>query len=613
MSIDTKKILNLKLFFILNLFITTLIYLLFLTFNKNLDFITTLFDIAATISTATTLYLIIYIIFGLFFRYERVVKIVLSILFFMINFTLVSDFIIYKTWKFHINAMVINIITSPSSWDSLYISRGSIFMIVSIVVSLIFLEIFIFKVSNKISQIRLKKINRLFNRLIFPFLLLIIVVEKLSFGMADFYNNRKILESVSPIPLYQPLTFIRFVERHFGLKSTPKDSVQNIIDTNSKVKYPLHPIVIDKDAKTPNIFIFMFDAARARDINKVITPNIEKLKKDAIVFTNHISGGDATRFGIFSFFYGLNATYWFNFLHAQKEPVLFDILKKRGYQIKIVSSTSTKWPEFRQSVYCGIKDCISDDFKGSPYQKDLQSSKTFQRWIDKCDTKKPIFSFVFLDAPHGYSYPKEFDKFKPNIGGDGVNYITIDKKNAPTLHNSYKNALFYDDTLFAKMIERLKKRGLYKNSIIIFSSDHGEEFYEYGFLGHNSSFSLAQVNSPLILKLPNNHHKRVDKLTSHLDIAPTLLSMLGVKNRSEDYSCGKDIFSKDYNRSYCYIAKWNKNAILTKKYIYIYSNLPNEIFKNEIRDTKSYNIVKTKDKNEKILLKVLEENRRFIK
>jgi len=604
---------NISLFLRVNFLITALIYAAFILFNRYESLSVFIFSISAAISTVATLYLIIYLLFRPFFLFAKTIRVVLAILFFLINFALVADLLIYKVWKFHINSMVVNIITSPSAWDSLHVSIGNILMVVATVLFFLVGEYLLLKMVEKIPLKRTKHLNSRFNRIVVPFLVLLIIAEKIYFGMADVYNKRAVLEAVKPIPLYQPLTFVRFVQKHFGIKPVKKQINKNSIDTNSKVRYPLSPIVIDKNLNTPNIFIFMFDALRASIISEDVAPNITALKKDSFVFTNHISGGDATRFGIFSFFYGLNATYWFNFLHAQREPVLFEVLKKRGYQIKIISSTSTKWPEFRQSVYCGVSECISDTYEGAPCEKDAKSAKSFIDWIEKADSKKPIFTFVFLDAPHGYSYPKEFDKFKPNAGGDGINYITASRKNRQKLLNTYKNAIFYDDHLLGEMIDAIKKKGLYKRSVLIFSSDHGEEFYEYGFFGHNSSFSMAQINSPLIFKLPQNRHDKIEKMTSHMDIPATLMKILGVKNPPYDYSFGSDILDKDFNRSYAYIAKWNKNAILTKNYIYIYSNLPNEIFSSQIRERKTYKIVKSSKENiEKILIEVLEQNRRFL-
>jgi len=70
-------------------------------------------------------------------------------------------------------------------------------------------------------------------------------------------------------------------------------------------------------------------------------------------------------------------------------------------------------------------------------------------------------------------------KFKPDKGGE-INYILVKKRDREILLNQYKNAIYYDDYLFGKIIKTLKEQKVYNNSIIILLSDHGEEFYEYG-------------------------------------------------------------------------------------------------------------------------------------
>ena len=590
----------------INFILSTLLYLTFLLLHPPVTPLSTLFAIAATISTSATLYLIFTLVLLPFFLSKALSHILLPLFFFTVNLLLLFDILLFKVWKFHINAMVINILTSPASWDSLYVSTFSIMIALLCIVALIIFEYWLYRYTqNKKALFKGKTIGLLF---------LLILVEKLSYGFADVYNRQEILTSAAPIPLYQPLTFIKFVEKHLGIHAVPKTGSKNTIQKNATVHYPLSPLKLKADSPTPDIFIFMFDAARASILSPEVSPHIQALSKDALVFESHYSGGDATRFGIFSFFYGLNATYWFNFLHAGKEPLLFEALKAKGYNIQIISSTSTQWPEFRQSVYCGVQEHIQDDFQGVPFEKDRQSTDAFIRWIEDVDTQKPLFSFVFLDAPHGYSYPASFDKFKPNIGGDGANYIAANKTQAQAFKNSYKNAVAYDDSLLGEMITAIKKRHLYHDSVLIFSSDHGEEFYEYGFLGHNSSFSKAQTNAPLIFKLPTNTHKTITKMTSHLDMPATLLTLLGCENDPKEYSCGTDLLSQDFTRSFNYIAKWNKNAIMTATHTYIYSNLPNEMFKNEIRENSTYKIVKkaTGDQIEKKLFDVMEQNRRFL-
>jgi membrane-anchored protein YejM (alkaline phosphatase superfamily) len=501
--------------------------------------------------------------------------------------------------------MVLNIITSPAAMDSFNINYLSIISVVFILITLVFIEVFLYKVA--------KKRESVFKKRYLFILLSIALFEKISYGIADIKGFNTIQESVRVIPLYQPLTFSKFAAK-LGIKKR-SSPLKNSINRSANLNYPLQNIDLKADFASPNIFIFFFDAVRNSIIDESVAPNIVNFSKDSLVFKNHISGGDATRFGIFSFFYSLNATYWFNFIAAKREPIFFEVLKKRGYRTKIISSTDTRWPEFRETVYRGVVKDILDKSEGEPYQKDRISADRFKDFIKSVDTKKPIFTFVFLDAPHGYSYPSEFEKFKPSSGSKGLNYINIDKENVVSYKNSYKNSILYDDYLFGEMIDAIKERGLYENSIIIFSADHGEEFFEYGSFGHNSSFSKAQINVPMIMKLPNSKHKEIKRLTSHLDIAPTLLKMLGVTNHPTDYSNGFDIFDPNYDRSYAYIAKWNKNAIYTEDFTYIFSNYPDEIFKNEIRRSVDYKRVSKKEAKDisKTILEVLDQNRRFLK
>ncbi len=601
-----------RLYLYINLFITFVLSLLFVGFLPNTGALVLLFWVAAALSTTALLYLIIFIVLRPFFQF-RFACFIAGLIYFLVDFALISDYVIYKIWHFHINAMVLNIITSPASLDSFKFNATMLLTVAAILLVLIVTQVAICIVLKRYSPSKANSLLRVLDRRVAPLILLISLVEKFGYGFADIKANQPILESVRTIPLYQPLTFSKTAAK-FGIKKVYA-SRQNSIVSSSKVNYPLRPIEIDKDAPSPNIFIFLFDAARYSSINKETTPNIYNFSKDALNFTNHISGGDATRFGIFSLIYGLNATYWFSFLSAHKGAVLFDVLKQKGYQIAIISATNTKWPEFRECAYCDVQDSIYDKYEGSSEKKDRESLEEFKSFVRKANPKKPIFALLFLDSPHAYTYEKEYEKFKPNAGNEGINYLEVNPQTAPLIKNSYLNALHYDDALFGEAIEKLKSLNLYKNSIILFSSDHGQEFYEYGFFGHNSSFSEAQIHTPFILKTPNKEHCTIKRMTSHLDFVPTLLHLLGVKNPPSDYSNGYNLFAGDYNRSYSYVAKWNKNAIVTKEYTYIFSNLPNELFKNEIRRNSDYKKVppSSAPRIDDILIKVLDENRRFLK
>ncbi len=537
-----------------------------------------------------------------------------SILFVVTNISLVVDFFIYRIYGFHINAMVLNIILSPDAADSIQLGIAPIATFVAIVSFFIVYEIFIYKKIVELCDDVVTNINRFWNKILIIPIFLIIVTEKFIYGWNDLENNSEIISKFRVIPLYQPLTFTKFAKKYFGY--IPKAKVSNEIDMEAAIRYPLKNLEFAK--KEPiNIFIFAADAVRNSEITPEVAPNIFQFKQEAYHFENHRSGGNATRFGIFSLLYGLHSTYWFNFLNAHRGSILFDVLKKLDYEIHIISSTNTNWPEFKKTAYVNVQSSIVDQFDGSPWEKDKRSSAYFIDMIQKRTNDKYIFSFVFLDAPHGYSFPPSENLFQADRR---VNYLTVskDSKDVPAIYAGYKNAIHYDDKLFGKMVDALKAKGLYENSIVVFTSDHGEEFYEYGSFGHNNNFSKAQTGSPLIVKLPKGFEVELpqgypDNLTSHADLVPTLLHFLSVLNNPDDYANGKNLFDKNYKRKYAFCANWNHNAIITSQMTYVFSNLPNKMFDLEVYDTQTYKKIFNHKPPAKLIVDVMEQNSKFLK
>jgi membrane-anchored protein YejM (alkaline phosphatase superfamily) len=513
--------------------------------------------------------------------------------------------------------MVLNIFTSPDALDSIQAGILPFILTVFLLIGFIYFEFKLLQNIQKHPQHKKKKFNAKINKLILLPFLFIIIGEKLSFGMATLFSKNELIIPFKVIPLYQPLTFNKIASKYFGFSA--EKQAQFSLKTNSDLNYPLQPLILDNRQIDFPIFIIASDSVKYDIINQELTPNIMNFANDALVFKHHYSGGNSTRFGIFSLIYGLNATYWFSFLNSNQKPVLFDVLKKREYDISIFSSTNTNWPEFRKTCYVNIQNKITDKFEGAPWKKDEQSTSCFIEHISDKSIQEKRFSFIFLDSPHGYSYPPDANTY--NAPDGEVNYLAITKESEElqTIHKRYKNAVHYNDKLFGKMISSLKKNNLYDNALIIYTSDHGQEFFEQGNFGHNTAFSKPQIHIPLLIKLPKSLQGIVDTsqinsaLTSHQDIIPTLLTLLGVKNNPSDYSNGHNIFSEKFNRNYIFSANWNNNAIVTKETISVFSNLPNKIFNKEIRDTKTYNKVTNKKTNSKYILDVIKENKKFLK
>jgi hypothetical protein len=600
------------------MFVSILLFVAFLFYNESYTLISFFVTLLGLISSAVILYLLFYIVLFIFtFTNNRFVLYLSSLIFLVTNIALVVDFFIYRLFNFHINAMVLNILISPDAMDSMQIGFLPIAVFLLLVVGFIWFEFYVIKKLESLDDDVKKRLNSKINKVITIPLILIVLSDKVTYGLASLFSKNEIVSKFKIIPLYQPLTFRRIAEKYFGFKA--EEQVKYRIKTEADLNYPLKPLVIDENNQKFNIFIIASDSLKYSILDEEVAPNITAFSKDSLVFEHHYSGGNSTRFGIFSLMYGLNATYWFSFLNANQQPLFFDALKKMDYQIDIFSSTNTNWPEFRKTCYVDVQSSIHDEFEGLPWKKDEQNTACFLDTVSGYDKEKKHFSFLFLDAPHGYSYPPKYNKYNAPEGE--INYLSVSKgsEGLKATIKRYKNAIYYNDMLFGKMIDKLKEEKLYDDALIIFTSDHGQEFFEQGNFGHNTSFSEGQIHIPFIVKLPKKlQNKGLGKkinssLTSHQDVVPSLLSLLGVTTAPAEYSNGKNFFSENYKRAYIFSSNWNNNAIVTKDKTYVFSNLPNKMFNNEIRDSKSYKKLTGQKNSSKLILDTINENKKFLK
>ena len=85
------------------------------------------------------------------------------------------------------------------------------------------------------------------------------------------------------------------------------------------------------------------------------------------------------------------------------------------------------------------------------------------------------------------------------------------------------------DRRIGELLQVLRERNLLEKTMIVFTSDHGEQMGEHGSWGHGRSYYQEEFRVPLILRVPNAERgRRVKKRVSHLELAPTLLDILGL-------------------------------------------------------------------------------------
>jgi len=101
-------------------------------------------------------------------------------------------------------------------------------------------------------------------------------------------------------------------------------------------------------------------------------------------------------------------------------------------------------------------------------------------------------------------------------------------KGAPSGLEQYWGEIANADQELGRIVERLKELKLYDNTIIVWMSDHGEEFGERGGAYHNTTLYEEQTRVPLLMRIPGIGARRISTAVSLADLLPTLLEVLGI-------------------------------------------------------------------------------------
>ena len=525
---------------------------------------------------------------------DKLITAVSTFLFILLQCLLLIDTRIYSLFHYHINSLVLNIITTEGSTDSVIIGKNTILIFTGWLLLVVIAEIFLNRLFRKLADTRsaVRPVFLKTSRGLFLAGLFLIAMDKGIYAYGDLNNNTTITKNAKLFPLYQTFTIKRFVSDVLHVKVNREENLR--VPVSSMVKYPRRPLQFNAAKKQNyNIIVIVADGLRFDMLDREIMPNVWNFGKENSIYTDHYSGGNGTRFGIFTLLYGIHGSYWHNFLAHRISPVLIDTLIDRGYEFKILSSTRLTFPEFRKTAFLKIPDAIEDNVseKDDASVRDSILTDKLLHYIKTKNPDDPFFAFVFYNSSHQpFVYPREFEKFRP-AGSEEINYFKgLGKDTVGPLRNRYKNAVYYDDYLIGKILSSLKKNDLLDNTIVIICGDHGEEFYENGYFGHTSTFDDYQLKTVFVMHYPGQGPRSVQRITSHLDVVPTLMESIGVTSPSDDYSQGISLLS-DRHHSYISVANWDTAALIDNEYKIVFSTELYNLTSFETRKKTDYSIV----------------------
>jgi len=428
-------------------------------------------------------------------------------------------------------------------------------------------------------------------------------------------NDIRVTSLTPHLPAYVPLTSHNIAIKYGDL--IPLDEEEPVVVPNEftgSFNYPSSEIklVVTNDKMVPNIVVIFLESWRYDMMNESVTPKILEFSRKSAVSSKHFCTGNSTVAGTFGFFYGINPTYWTAVSSNNlliDNPVFIDVLKDYGYTFGVFAKSNFKRHKLKDSIFRGID--VHEEFDGATIlEQDQDLTNQFKSFLlEQKNNSTPFFGFAFFKSNHApYWYPPQDSIFLP--AGD-QNLMLASSETDPTSYlNDYRNATHYVDRLTGEILRQIEALGFLSNTIVIITSEHGEEFNDNktNFWGHGSNFTQFQTMVPLIFYAPGKKPTEINFPTSHVDIAPTILQeFLHCTNDIRDYSNGLNLFAGQSEPRAFVIGSYVNYAFVIDDNVY-------EIFPLYTKDYKLHNIAITAARpSSQMLKKIVEETGRFFK
>ncbi len=315
--------------------------------------------------------------------------------------------------------------------------------------------------------------------------------------------------------------------------------------------------------RRPNLVYIFADqwrgqaAGYAGDANAV-TPNLDKLAKESVNLVNAVSSCPVCspyRGSLMTGQYPLTNGVFMNDVRPRAEATFIaEVYNQTGYETAYIG----KWhldgherssfipPERRQGFnFWRVMDC-THDYNNSYYYADedvklkwqgydaIAQTREAQRYIKGHSGARPFVLFVSWGPPHS-PYDTAPEKYKELFREKGL----FLRRNVPArfrakaercLRGYYAHIAALDDCV-GDILATLRECGLEKDTILVFTSDHGDMLYSHGRRKKQQPWEES-IRVPFLLRYPavlGNKGRTIDMPFSAVDIMPTLLGLSGVK------------------------------------------------------------------------------------
>ncbi|MFO7980777.1 MAG: sulfatase [Candidatus Aminicenantes bacterium] len=312
-----------------------------------------------------------------------------------------------------------------------------------------------------------------------------------------------------------------------------------------------NPVIYRANNEDKNVILISIDTLRADHLGcygyeKNTSPNIDFLASEGALFLHPFSSSPWTlpsHVSIMTSLYCIHHQIYYS--REKMDPSLLtlaDLLRENNF-----FSTAFTGGGFVSARY-GFAKGFDAYYEGRGGVFHMDSAQliyeSFSDWIDH-NRGKRFFLFLHTYQPHNpYVCPSPYNtqfldkdakwehvNLLGYLGGKQGIYKNLPEKERKNAKGLYDGEIHYlDQNLIGPLIEKLKQTALYDKTMIIFTSDHGEEFFDHGAWDHGHSLYNESIRVPLIIKFPESKFKgkKIRNFIPQVDIMPTILDEMQI-------------------------------------------------------------------------------------
>jgi phosphoglycerol transferase MdoB-like AlkP superfamily enzyme len=488
---------------------------------------------------------LLYLLRALFVKINisKVVYIYTICVLIILSFITTADLELYTAWGYRMDATPLQYFTSPKEMAT-SVSSSPLFLLLVIFIIFLLLSIWFYKkYVYKYIHIKPRKFSPVYiAACIFLFIFLFVPIrggiQKISMNQSDVYFSEKLFADHAAINLPWNVVFsiLNNNSNQNPFDYFPENKAEKLVAD----LYTTGPIKIPSILNTnrPNVIFIILESFTAKFVGCLggeagVTPNLDKIAAEGLLFTNIYAAGDRSEKGLVAALSGYPNQAITSIIKTptktEKLPQITQSFKNAGYNTSYTYGGELEFANIKSYLINAGFDTLVSKYSFPVSERTtswgVHDQFVLNNFYDKIIKKpQPFFATLFTLSSH-----EPFDvPMAPRFPG----------KDESTL---FKNSVAYTDSCIGVFVSRLKQNPIWENTLIVLVADHGHPLP-----GNDRNDAPSKFRIPLIftggaLKIKGN----ITTIGSQTDIDKTVLDQLDIS--SPQFTWSKDLLDSVAN------------------------------------------------------------------